>query len=1541
MQAPTSSTPAPSSPSDAQLYQGQLDDYELMLTAMRDVNLHQLIPIRPFSPLHRLSEDGYTALWQLLRDSDYIALCTNLKLQHFDLCVNFKDGNYVYQAWAIDGGRVSLALTEHEKWQALKTRIEQAATLLGGEIHSNRCISLDRICQFYGLAPWRLHHPQEHPAAITALQEKIASHRLRLEDDFDALDLKRRPTADEREMVQLLQQVFPDTALDVQALHCDRVRGEIIAAIKQFLPEETTSLLTHLANDILSAATNDRVRATPTVYLEKILHSAEAVKLGNVLLSTMGWFGGASGEETSPFIRTRLTANALQYWLSSRSFDNRDLIAGYDWQACSNWGKSYQAIRADFETHLLTSERATSEKEAIVSARLFLSRCPTECRISDIPLELPYRSSIVWVNFINGVNLIKALDSGLLDRLTFQQLVNLPTQLTEGATPEQLNKVALARLLPTLDWAVTQGFLSQGKREHHTQQDIDRAVSELEKQTDELNEAVTRIGEAPPQRLAMAKNEVEQLFGKDAFTADGRRLARTQMGPVTHRDTPFLKGEGYASYSFLDVLACGKFDDQKRWFVTEANGTTLNGQWIRIDEHRTIKTEGPWPLPEKTLLGLPWVMSRHTRLPDVQMLFDTAFKRHLERISAAYETLIRHQLASLPFTDRQALESGEVRVYTLRKQTTLVEGRNETPEMHLPLRARNGVILQATHDFKTTCYELLPRAAVLRRIENPDAKLFGGELKSEEWRVSKNGTYTVKVLRHKTVPFDWDAHLTGTAPKQQTDCQAIIEQLGDTLTAPPKSAQNTHGAPLALSSSRSVAISHHIAKELLFVDPVALRKSAAGQTQFELEEEKTETGLMIIKMLLPFWGSIEDLLSDDKNRHAMGVFGLFTDLLSFALPIGKFVSGSARLITTTTRLSVRTAHPGFTSLTKKLLASTLKALNPLDGIPALLKASGTIVWKNGRLALGTLNGLRGKTGHYRFVQSLPQIGDAGRWKSLAVGDQLARVNGIDNVPVRNLASAGNSDYRLIEPIASKPYGPTLTTKSGECSPGGSHYSAIEKTDQHVIVEIPENTRVNEVLEVDGRTTLFLDEVPYRLDGETLLRADLVDGGGTLKALPCRVRRAPRYPKCKTRYAGHEPAPTPDIGHFDETKGWATWFGDVIYTPATGRAPMRIAALAAHSSLEATLEFQKGIYGRVMVSVPVRGQQTVDNFRVGAILVEAMDGSKTYVFTRLNAGDFLVAERIKGQNVYDTLTFRKAETLDDELRRELQVVYTGSLNANNVARIHGIDAVERAMKTMEEIAIPIGGHVNPPDTLKWINVDTSPGEAVLFDHSTRMIVTRLPEGAKSWSRSKEASTLFRTRTAEIFDTLFLEPTIKPKSADSALRIGATMNKLHKLLPRNRRSYRPRNIAYAEVTTTTGQREVYVSVSGTQETTGHLPLFRHHLGTDTVKVGETTYFNIDFNEASPGTSLKLTPQGKLLAVPHTIKDIAAYSPAMTRAPTSLDSESKLIGVIREKYPDPQSIQSIDVATTMPPCDSCAVVLKEFGYDGGENALSVLWN
>ncbi|EJM70689.1 hypothetical protein PMI30_00636 [Pseudomonas sp. GM50] len=1530
------------SPSATQVYQSQLEDYELLLSFMRAEigSISQfrqtLLKPRTFSPLDQENETGQEALQQLLKTTDYLVLCKKHKVSPYYLMVTLRDGAYVYETSNRGSEKkVILPIRGHASLQVLTTRIEKSATLMGGEIRYDRLVSLPGIATFYGIAPWDPADTAAHKAATDTVEERIASYRLGLEDDFNILDLRRRPTEKDRAVIRtVLPASSAPSQVDRQKLQAQLIAREIVDAAIKFLPQTNTSLLTYLAQDVLPSATIEQVRATPTVYLQKILQGPEAKKLATILLSVMDWYGGETGEETSPQIRTKVVANALQMWLKTPTSENPDGIAGFDWQSRSHWGKSYQAIWHEFETHL-RSKRASSEKEAVVIARLFLGQFPTEFGVNDIPPDLAYRSSVVWVNFVNGVNLINATDPKALRRMTFQKLVNLPLQRAEAATREQLNEISLARLLPTLDWAVTQGVILQKHREDYTQSEIALALTALDKHTGALNDSITLLKEEPPQRMSMAKTVAQKFFGK-RYVEQGRKVARKRQESILWNSVPTLRGKEYDYYSLIDVLASDELDNQTRWYYTLSDGSRSTCFFsINSDRHITATFDDLF-----STSGIPIARGA---LPDVKTEFHKSFQSHQEQQTTAYKTLISSQLASLAFSDRQAIESGELKIYSLRKETSRVEAQNETSEMILPLRARNGLILQTTCVTETRTYELLPRAGVIRRIENLAPKKFGAAEKTEQWRTAKS-TVSVSVLRHKELPFDWDAHATGSTPKKGAVCQAIIEQLGNAFTAPPDTVATSNNVPLTLFSPRCMEISDFIATHLLFIDPKKLYTTAYGQTAFEKEKADKDKTLEIIKIFVPFWKSIEDLASGDKTRLINGAFGLFTDLASFALPVGKFASGSAKLISNAGRLTLRARLPEFASLTKELLILTLQALNPIDGIGQLLKALGTRGLKSGRFGIAQVKELAGKAGHYDFARSLPQISDGGRWRPLVSGDQLATIRGIDDVPVRNITATGKANYRLIDPVSSKPYGPSLTTHSGGLSLGRSRYSTLENNNRHVIVELAENSRVREVLEVNGSTTLFINEQPYRLKNGSLRRAELTED--TYKAIPCRVPRAPDPQLCKTSYVVRDPAPAPDIGSVDDVKGWAPWFGDTLYTPATGRAAMRIDTMLMPSTLTATMEFQKGIYGRVTVSVPAAGHELVDTVRTGATIVEAMDGSKHYIFMRLDAGNFYVAERAKGQNVFDTLTFKKADTLPEELKSELMVVYIGSLNANNMVRIHGQASVERALKAMDDIAISIGSHANPPDTLKLLKVDTSPGEAALFDHSTRMIVRSSTDGAATWSLSKAAPDSVRETTAEIFNNLFGRTVItvgpSTQAGPKALKIDKTMMELQHLISTNtgRPLHSPRNIAFAEIKTKAGVREVYVSVSGQQGDTDFLPLFDKNRTTNEVKVGSTRYFNIDSGPRFPETALSVTPEGKLQAIPHTIDNIEKYTPKLTSRPTSLDTESKLIGVIRGKYPDPKDLDSITIATTMAPCDSCSVVMKQFGYDGNPSALDVIW-
>lgn len=1373
-------------------------------------------------------------------------------------------------------------------------------------------------------------------------EEMCARQGLSLDNGPDIGALARRPTARDHRRYKALVRASPDLA---HALSIDQYVAKgfdalIIDTVQHFLGGKP-SLVHHLFSDVLKSVSAEELRASPCGYLRQILDSAPAQDLAGRLLKKLKWYGADPGEQTPASVRHQWVRKAIGVSVQAWATGEPQALAGFNWQDPSHWGKSYPTLRADFEKHLLLSRRATTGKESIMLAHVLQASLSRDFAVRDIPTDLRYKSSMVWVNFMHGVLLADELGLDRSPPLSFQQLINLPLERSATASPEELERITRLRLGPALQWAVCMGVVATKTPSDYDAQDIERAMTALESHGESLNNAVQTLDLAPPERLKMAKRIKDEQFGAHGLESDGLRFfALDASAREGARDVPPLKRPGHA---FLDLYADGRFDDGKRWGVTQSDGKTPTRQTFRIDEQRMSQSERKDPAGEyRTVFHGEVGIASGKQLPDINAQFESAFDHYLSTLRAAYQTLIASLLASLPLAERRALEQGYVQVLGLRQK---VKKNGQSADV----RARKGFLLKVTHAEQITYYELIPSAGfICRRIALRFSTINGVRTEFPLHASIPNQTYSPEHDLSTSLLLDWSAHVHGKVPAPQAYCVGFLDTVAHIPTTTPSDSGAISEA-MALTP-RLKAMARCIASNYLFVDEQHLRLQARGMTTFDTlrveSAQRRDAFIEIAKGFVPFWGSIEDLSSSDTETKILGVSGLLLDLASFLFPIGKFISGSVRLARLTSgasRMAVKATLPSYSTLTRKLLTASLQNLNPLDGIPSLLKSTlsgiGHSLFTLGRLGIKGVKYLIGHSAdHYRLADHLYQVIDPGRWKPLANGDELATIDGVDDVLVRNTGTSDGRRFHLVDPVTSLPYGPRQPDNRRHFRKGRSTFKTLPATESHAWVEVPGHAHVRELLEVDGRTTLLIDDIPYRLDGDQLRRADLIEDQTIYKHLPCRIRRmdGPNT-VCTTRYVTHNPAPTPPPGSHDPGKGFAEWFGDQVYTPAFLTRPLLFKALRTYKRLDASLLFQKGLYGRIKVRI--RRGNRFDSMETGAIIVPALNEPKHYVFTRLGPGDFYVGERRAGTGVFAPLTLHTAQTLPADLADELKTVYTGSLNANNMARIHGASAVERAMKTMDDIAIPIGGHANPPDGLKWLKVDTSPGEAVLFDHRTRMIVTQLADGAASWSRSRNASDTFRQRTAEIFDTLFSEKTITVES-NSDLKINKAMDRFQALLPANFQSQNPRNIAFADVVTAEGKREVYVSVSGGLGLTGELPLFKAPFAPDGVIVNGTTYFNVDFGQTFPRTSLNLSSDGKVLAIPHTIKDIDTYTPQMTRRPTSLDSEAKLISTLREKYPQNDLLASVDVATTMPPCNSCSVVIKAFGHDGAADALQVLW-
>jgi hypothetical protein len=119
-----------------------------------------------------------------------------------------------------------------------------------------------------------------------------------------------------------------------------------------------------------------------------------------------------------------------------------------------------------------------------------------------------------------------------------------------------------------------------------------------------------------------------------------------------------------------------------------------------------------------------------------------------------------------------------------------------------------------------------------------------------------------------------------------------------------------------------------------------------------------------------------------------------------------------------------------------------------------------------------------------------------------------------------------------------------------------------------------------------------------------------------------------------------------------------------------------------------------------------------------VLLPAIDDSATHVFFRVNNHEYYLATFAKGEVPGRQLTFKRsapAELVDGSLGAELLTVYTGSLHANNIVRIHGLESVQRAMQTMEQIRDSHRHHGQSGQPSEMAESRHQSGEALMFDH----------------------------------------------------------------------------------------------------------------------------------------------------------------------------------------------------------------------------------
>lgn len=721
----------------------------------------------------------------------------------------------------------------------------------------------------------------------------------------------------------------------------------------------------------------------PAVALQQLLTSECGQCLGRELLKVLGWHGARDGETSPVTLCTQLVWKTLVL-----RYSQAGEVAGYDLHSDRLWGRTYAWIRSDFETFLLTSRQAASSAFAALLARLLRTAMPPDFSVRDIPGELTYGSPS-WVNLRHGAELAHAIEPGSTLRMTFQEVILLPGKQGQGLVfsakaneqeqvllREKSSAILALRLPPLMAWAALHGVVPKMPLAAYSSVEMQRAVQALDAYEHAIFKATNDLFKPAPNRFEIAKKE----------------LARRGLNPYF---SEFTAARG--RMPLFELYAAGKHLELD--FPPYTSATIPSAEEVRASAER---------------------FSRLKKLPvNIELEFNRQYNAYEAALVAAQQAVVRFLLDSLPPRQRQDIEYSHVRVLRVRAEST-GSVSEDSPEITDSLMLRQGFILEVCK--KETCdlYEIFPRALHIQESPRLKPLLVGGVIAPK-----KIGIHTwVHTFRHGTVlNIDENAYRTGhkPMPHETSRSRLIIEELGSV----PAGDETSSHLPDTFNSLRSKQIARLIP---LYIDKGQARAAARGVTAFD----QAHPALSLLKAITPFWGGIEDLLSDDQKRRASGAFGMLLDLL-FLVPVVRFAGGAVRVINLAGKIGFKAVLPRMGKLARTLLVSLAQELNPLDGLPRLLKWSGAKLLEGGAcLAEKGLGHFRQVTSlssvaRYDIKQGLVTVADPGAWKPVAQGDELRTVSDVKNVQVRNTGSVTTSDYRLIDPVSSLPYGPRLAS----------------------------------------------------------------------------------------------------------------------------------------------------------------------------------------------------------------------------------------------------------------------------------------------------------------------------------------------------------------------------------------------------------------------------------------------------------------------------------------------------------------------------------
>lgn len=679
-----------------------------------------------------------------------------------------------------------------------------------------------------------------------------------------------------------------------------------------YLGTEGGSLLGRLGAAVLASRTALQIRTSPVTLLTQVIRSDEARALAKAILKKWEW---SESEPLEPLFT--LTDRVLWHAISVdiQSPENLQLghFAGYEIARPDNWGRSHADILVDIHRHMIATGKASSLNEAALATFVVAFNHHPEWLISDIPDDLPYAVSEVWVNVQHGVKLAEILELGSSRWINFQDLTDLPAVFSRTMeTEEQRTTYAVTWIPALLTWAQANGHLRLQDDRLYSIEEVEQATRAFERAEDEMLQAINTLAEPAPERRAMALANIESATRTPEIAAQleeaGYRLPPIPLSPnlvLVPKSYPPVYRDKHGTYSLSHVPYDAYGIKREAFSILDVY---MSGE--KIEDWRA-----PGNPHDGNLSHVPFeVTLLYNAMPPMPESFNDSFQGYLANARLAYATLIRKLLVRLPFKHRVAIENGEVTLLSLRLPTQDIRAASENESHREPLRGRAGFIIKAAYLNTTTYYEVFPLRMIIRHRPDLITLPEGGLIVTVSWGripipsswIGGDGRPTqhnpVDIIAGSELAFDKDAYLKGREPQAGAAATLIADVIGIRFHKP--MTETGKEAPLTTFSERCMAIGHSISQDLFYVNTDVLYEQCKEVTNVERYNGKPGAPELVGKFLLAMtpWHEIKEIMSGERLRMRAGMLGLFFYSLLYISPAGKLLAGAALLIRVATRV---------------------------------------------------------------------------------------------------------------------------------------------------------------------------------------------------------------------------------------------------------------------------------------------------------------------------------------------------------------------------------------------------------------------------------------------------------------------------------------------------------------------------------------------------------------------------------------------------------------------------------------------------------------